>query len=59
LLEDATLRQEIGANGQRFIQANFSWEIFAARVEAVLAALRRRAAEDGPEPRPMPVTRGR
>jgi glycosyltransferase involved in cell wall biosynthesis len=60
LLENAGLREEMGTQGRRFIQGNFSWEIFAARVDELLGgAVKDRAAENGPEPRSVPVTRGR
>ncbi len=60
LLENAGLREEMGTLGRRFVQANFGWEIFAARVDDLLGgAVKGGAAENGPEPRPIPVTRGR
>jgi polysaccharide biosynthesis protein PslH len=58
LLENAGLREEIGAQGRQFVQDNFSWPIFATRVEDVLGgAVKGRGTEDGPEPRSIPLTR--
>ena len=50
----------MGANGRRFVRANFSWEVFGARLETLLtgAAKSRLAGTEGSEPRPMPATFG-
>ncbi len=50
----------MGANGRRFVQANFSWEVFGARLEPLLtgAVKGRSAANGGPESRPIPATFG-
>ena len=36
LLEERPLREEMGAQGRRFVQANFSWELSAARLGQVV-----------------------
>jgi hypothetical protein len=60
LLESAPHRAEMGALGRRFVKDNFSWDIFAARVEELLAgAAKGASAENGSEPRPFPAARAR
>jgi hypothetical protein len=60
LLENRGLREELGAQGRRFVQANFSWEASAVRFEAVLAAVAKGDAhrEKGSSSQPMPATLG-
>ena len=36
LLEDRPLREEIGAQGRRFVQINFSWELSATRLGQIV-----------------------
>jgi len=36
LLEDRPLREEMGAQGRRFVQENFSWELSASRLGQVV-----------------------
>jgi hypothetical protein len=60
LLETRGLREELGAQGRRFIQANCSWEVSAARFETVLLAVANGRAhrENGSGSQPMPATLG-
>jgi glycosyltransferase involved in cell wall biosynthesis len=60
LLENRGLREELGAEGRRVVQANFSWEASAARFEAVLSAVGNGGAhrENGSSSQPMPATLG-
>jgi glycosyltransferase involved in cell wall biosynthesis len=59
-LQSGSRRHEIGANGSRFVRANFSWEVFGARLETLLTAVGtgRSATGAGPEARPMPAAFG-
>ena len=60
LLGNRRLREEMGSQARRFIQANFSWEASAARFETVLSAVAtdRSRQENGTSPTPMPATLG-
>jgi hypothetical protein len=60
LLENRGLREELGAQGRRFVQANFSWEASAVRFEAILSAVANGGAHraNGSSSQPMPATLG-
>jgi glycosyltransferase involved in cell wall biosynthesis len=60
LLENRGLREELGAQGRRFIQANFSWETSAARFETVLSAVGNGSGqrETGSSSQPLPAALG-
>lgn len=60
LLENRGLREELGSQGRRFVQANFSWEVSAARFEKVLSAAANGVAhrDNGSGSRPMPAALG-
>ena len=60
LLVDDHLREEMGAQGRRFVQENFSWSVFAARVDDLLAGvIRDSAAQNGiRRPGPIPARHG-
>jgi glycosyltransferase involved in cell wall biosynthesis len=60
LLVSNSEREAVGANGRRFVRANFSWEVFGARLESLLtgAVKRRLPASGGPESRPIPAAFG-
>jgi glycosyltransferase involved in cell wall biosynthesis len=60
LLESAAHRAEMGALARRFVKDNFSWDIFAARVDELLvSALKGVPSENGSDPRPIPAARER
>jgi glycosyltransferase involved in cell wall biosynthesis len=41
LLEEASLRRELGENGRRFVESTFSWEVLCSRlVEGIEKSLR-------------------
>ena len=60
LLLNNSEREAVGANGRRFVRANFSWEVFGTRLETLLtgAVKGRATANGGPEPRPIPAAFG-
>jgi hypothetical protein len=60
LLENRGLREELGAQGRRFIQANFSWETSAVRFETVLSAVGNGSGqrETGSSSPPLPAALG-
>jgi hypothetical protein len=55
LLEDRPLREEMGAQGRRFVQANFSWELSAARLGQVVDDILTGGAGAGPEGPPRSI----
>jgi len=60
LLEQSSLREEMGAHGRRFVEANFSWRIFASRLGEILTGVvnGNAGAGTGSEPRPIPAGLG-
>jgi glycosyltransferase involved in cell wall biosynthesis len=60
LLLSASEREAVGANGRRFVRANFSWEVFGTRLETlVTGAVKGPVSANGsPEPRPIPAAFG-
>jgi len=57
LLENDGLREKMGARGRDLVQRDFSWDVFGARVEELLAGVVKGAAEDGSSPRPAAAGR--
>jgi glycosyltransferase involved in cell wall biosynthesis len=58
LLENESLREELGAQGRRFIQDHFSWEVFAGRLEDLLCgAVKGAAAQESSGVRHMSARR--
>jgi glycosyltransferase involved in cell wall biosynthesis len=56
LLEDDGLREAMGAQGRDLIQRDFSWDVFGARVDELLAGVTKGcAAQNGSSPRPAPA----
>ena len=47
LLEDRPLREEMGAQGRRFVQENFSWELSVTRLGQVVDDMLNGSAESG------------
>lgn len=60
LLENAPLREEMGASGRAFIQANFSWGIFSSRLADLLSGVIAGPTPSGTEsePRSIPAALG-
>jgi glycosyltransferase involved in cell wall biosynthesis len=60
LLLSNSEREAVGANGRRFVRANFSWAVFAARLDTLLtgAAKGSSTATEGSGPRPIPAAFG-
>jgi glycosyltransferase involved in cell wall biosynthesis len=40
LLADAHLREHMGANGKRYVQKNYGWDIILGKYEQMFARLR-------------------
>jgi glycosyltransferase involved in cell wall biosynthesis len=57
VLQNDALREEIGINGRRFIQANYSWDTFVPRLDEVLAAAvgGGPSSQTGDKPRGIPI----
>jgi glycosyltransferase involved in cell wall biosynthesis len=55
LLEDRPLREEMGAQGRRFVQANFSWTLSAARFGQVVEEVLSGGAGAGSEGPPRSI----
>jgi glycosyl transferase family 1 len=53
LLEDRPLREELGAQGRRFVQENFSWDLSASRLGQVVDDMVQSSA--GPEGPPRSI----
>ncbi|HEX7214331.1 MAG TPA: glycosyltransferase, partial [Methylomirabilota bacterium] len=53
LLEDRALREELGAQGRRFVQENFSWDLSASRLGQVVDDMLHSSA--GPEGPPRSI----
>jgi glycosyltransferase involved in cell wall biosynthesis len=60
LLVSSSDREAVGASGRRFVRANFSWEVFGARLDTLLtgAAKGPSTATEGSGPRPIPAAFG-
>jgi glycosyltransferase involved in cell wall biosynthesis len=39
LLADRGLREEMGRNGKRYVDANYSWNVIMAKYDTLMAAL--------------------
>lgn len=55
LLENTTLREEMGAHGRRFVLANFSWEISTSRLDDLLEGIAPAPTPPGNEGKPPTV----
>jgi glycosyltransferase involved in cell wall biosynthesis len=59
LLESESLREQMGAQGRRFVQEHFSWELFASRLEDVLvSAVKEPVGDDDSGSRRVPARHG-
>jgi glycosyltransferase involved in cell wall biosynthesis len=60
LLENDSLREEVGARGRSFVQDTFAWDVFGARVEEVLAraAVKGEDSDRGSDPNRIPARSG-